>query len=99
MVWVRQVLYYDSGVGERFIQGQLVDDAQVQVWADEAEAGYDVVTLAKRWGRPLRADSASQEIATRFSDQELDQLMRKAKQVGVDRSTAIRHAVREWVSA
>ena len=47
------------------IQGREISDAQVQTWADEAEAGYDVEELQKRWGRPPRA------VPTRFSDKEL----------------------------
>ena len=52
-------------MGKRMIQGREVSDAQVQAWADEAEAGYDVEELQKRWGRPPRA------VPTRFSDEEL----------------------------
>ena len=36
-------------MGKRMIQGREVSDAQVQAWADEAEAGYDVEELQKRW--------------------------------------------------
>lgn len=83
-------------MGERRINGRLVSDEQVQAWADEAEAGYDVEDLRRRWGRPRRAGSRSQVIATRFSDEELEELMERANREGVDRSTAIRAAVREW---
>ena len=31
------------------IQGRKVSDAQVQAWADEAEASYDIEKLQKRW--------------------------------------------------
>lgn len=92
--------YYNSGMGKkRIIQGQEVSDAQVQAWADEAEAGYDVEKLARRWGRPPRAEKASKVIPTRFSDDELASLMERAEREGIDRSTAIRAAVREWAAA
>ena len=76
-----------------------MSDAQVKVWADEAEAGYDVEEPARRWGRPPRAETASKVIPTRFSDDELACLMERAEREGIDRSTAIRAAVREWAAA
>ncbi len=83
-------------MSKRVIQGREVSDAQVQAWADEAEAGYDVDELRRRWGRPPRAERASQVVPTRFSDAELAELMERAEREGFDRSTAIRAAVREW---
>lgn len=81
---------------ERKIQGKTITDEQVQAWADEAEAGYDVDQLKKRWGRPPRAEQASRVIPTRFSDNELAQLMARANREGLDRSSAIRAAVAAW---
>lgn len=86
-------------MGKRMVQGHEVSDAQVQVWADEAEAGYDVDELQKRWGRPPRAERASLVVPTRFSDAELAELMTRAEREGLDRSAAIRAAVREWAHA
>ena len=86
-------------MSERVIQGRVVSDEQVQKWADEAEAGYDVAALQKRWGRPPRAERASQVVPTRFSDAELAELMARAEREGLDRSAAIRAAVREWAHA
>lgn len=86
-------------MGKRIIHGQEVSDEQVQAWADEAEAGYDVDELQKRWGRPPRAGRASRVIPTRFSDEELEELMARAKREGLDRSAAIRAAVSEWARA
>lgn len=83
----------------RQLGGHEVSDAQVQAWADEAEAGYDVDDLQKRWGRPPRAKRASRVIPTRFSDEELAELMARAEREGLDRSAAIRAAVREWTHA
>lgn len=83
-------------MSKRIINGDEVSDEQVQAWADEAEAGYDVDQLKRRWGRPPRAEKASQVIPTRFSDSELAELMERADREGMDRSTAIRTAVREW---
>lgn len=86
-------------MAKRVIQGREVSDAQVQAWADEAEAGYDVGELQKRWGRPPRAERASRVIPTRFSDAELAELMDRAEREGLDRSAAIRAAVRAWAHA
>lgn len=84
---------------KRVMRGKEVSDAQVQAWADEAEAGYDVDQLQKRWGRPPRADGPSQVVPTRFSEAELAELMVRAQREGMDRSAAIRAAVREWANA
>lgn len=81
------------------IQGREISDEQVRAWADEAEAGYDVDELQRRWGRPPRAGKASRVVPTRFSDEELSELMARADREGIDRSTAIRAAVRAWVRA
>jgi hypothetical protein len=83
-------------MSKRIIQGKEVSDEQVQAWADEAEAGYDAEALQKRWGRPPRAEQASQVVPTRFSEAELAELMSRADREGLDRSTAIRTAVHEW---
>ena len=84
---------------KRTIQGREVSDAQVQAWADEAEAGYDVAELQQRWGRPPRAERASRVVPTRFSDAELAELMKRAEREGLDRSAAIRAAVHDWAHA
>ena len=88
-----------AGMAKRIVQGREVSDAQVQAWADEAEVGYDVDELQRRWGRPPRAESASRVVPTRFSDAELAELMVRADREGLDRSAAIRAAVREWSHA
>ena len=50
-------------------------------------------------GTPTRAGSASRVVPTRFSDEELAELMARAEREGLDRSAAIRAAVREWARA
>lgn len=86
-------------MAKRVINGREVSDAQVQTWADEAEVGYDVDELKKRWGRPPRAERASKVVPIRFSDDELAELMKRAASEGLDRSSAIRAAVRTWARA
>lgn len=86
-------------MAKRIMHGKEITDAQVQAWANEAEAGYDVDQLQKRWGRPPRAESTSQVVPTRFSEAELAELMTRAQREGMDRSAAIRAAVRQWAHA
>ncbi len=83
----------------RTINGEPVSEAQVQAWADEAEAGYDVDELKRRWGRPPRAEQATRVVSIRFSEDELADLMTRAQREGLDRSSAIRAAVQQWVEA
>lgn len=47
----------------------------------------------------VRADATSQVISTRFSEVELTELLQRAEREGLDRSAAIRAAVREWAHA
>ncbi|WP_244156711.1 hypothetical protein [Actinomyces denticolens] len=40
-------------MGEHLLHGRIVSDEQIQTWADEAEAGYDLSQLPRaRRGRP-----------------------------------------------
>ncbi len=34
-------------MGEYLLRGRIVNDGQIQAWADEAEAGYDLRQLAQ----------------------------------------------------
>ncbi|MCT1690885.1 ribbon-helix-helix protein, CopG family [Brevibacterium sp. p3-SID960] len=81
---------------KRITNGREVSDGQVQAWPVEAESGYDVDQLNRRWGRPARVEKTSQVVLTRLPDAELAALMERADREGLDRSTAIRAAVREW---
>ena len=64
----------------------------------EAEAGYDVEQLRKR-GRPTRGEQAAQVVPVRFTDEEISSLMQRADREHLNRSEAIRRAVREWTTA
>lgn len=79
----------------RKIQGHQVTEAQVDQWVAEAEAGYDIDTLRKR-GRPTRGTAAAQVVPVRFTDDELAVLMQRAEREHLNRSEAIRRAVRDW---
>lgn len=84
--------------GMRKMQGHEVPEDQVDAWVAEAEAGYDVEQLRKR-GRPTRGEQAAQVVPVRFTDEEISSLMQRADREHLNRSEAIRRAVREWTTA
>ncbi|UYG16820.1 ribbon-helix-helix protein, CopG family [Brachybacterium huguangmaarense] len=79
------------------MKGREVSEEQVDQWVAEAEDGYDVQELRKR-GRPTRGSAASQVVPVRFTGDELAVLMRRADREHLNRSEAIRRAVREWAT-
>lgn len=80
------------------INGQPVSDEQIQEWADEAEAGYDVETLRRR-GRPTLGDGPSTIVPVRMDTDLLEALSQRADERHISRSEAIREAVRSWTNA
>jgi len=71
-----------------------VTDAQIQKWADEAEAGYDVEELRRRGrGRPGRGADPMQVIAVRLTAEEIAALDAFAAREHLSRSEAIRRAL------
>jgi len=77
------------------IGGKRVTDEQIQQWADEAEAGYDVARLRRR-GRPALGAGASTVVPVRLDAELLEALTARATRENVSRSEAIRAAVRAW---
>lgn len=81
---------------DRKIRGQAVSEEQIQAWAEEAEAGYDVTKLRGR-GRPPVGDGPGEVVPARLDAATLAALDRQAKAEGLaNRSEAIRAAVRAW---
>lgn len=73
---------------------RVVTDEQIQDWADEAEAGYDVDELKQRGrGRPGRGAEPMQVVAVRLTAEELDALDAAAAKNEMSRSEAIRAAL------
>ena len=71
-----------------------VTDAQIQQWADEAYAGYDVEELKRRGrGRPGRGADPMQVIAVRLTVEEIAALDAFAAREHMSRSEAIRRAL------
>jgi len=76
-----------------------VTDAQIQKWADEAEAGYDVEELKRRGrGRPGRGAEPMQVIAVRLTAEEIAALDAVAEREHLSRSEAIRRALADYAA-
>lgn len=80
------------------MHGKPVSDEQIQAWADEAEAGYDLSKLpAPRRGRPTVGDGPGEVVPVRLDAATIAALTARAEAEGITtRSEAIRAAVREW---
>jgi hypothetical protein len=72
----------------------VVTEEQIQKWADEAEAGYDVEELKRRGrGRPGRGAEPMAVVAVRLTADELEALDAVAAKNQMSRSEAIRAAL------
>lgn len=72
----------------------MVSDEQIQQWADEAEAGYDVEEMKRRGrGRPGRGAEPMQVVAVRLTAEELAAVDAVAEREHISRSEAIRRAL------
>lgn len=77
----------------------VVSDDQIQQWADEAAAGYDVDALKRRGrGRPGRGAEPMQVVAVRLTAEELDALDAAAAKQDMTRSEAIRAALAHFAA-
>lgn len=82
------------------MQGREVSEAEIDAWVEEAEAGYDVEELRKRIiGRPTRGSEPSQVVPVRLTTEELDAIMQRAARENLNRSEAIRAALKQWSHA
>lgn len=77
----------------------VVTDDQIQQWADEAEAGYDVDELKRRGrGRPGRGAEPMQVVAVRLTAEELAALDAAAARKDMSRSELIRAALAHFAA-
>ncbi len=85
-------------MSEPLLHGTPVTNEQIQAWADEAEAGYDLPKLPKpRRGRPPVGEGPGAVVPVRLDAATLAALAARAESEGIaTRSEAIRAAVREW---
>ena len=94
------VFVYDKNMSEHVIHGKPVTDEQIQAWADEAGAGYDLSQLsAPRRGRPTVGDGPGTVVPVRLDEATIAALTARAEAEGITtRSEAIRAAVRQWTN-
>ncbi|MCQ4621803.1 ribbon-helix-helix domain-containing protein [Corynebacterium sp. CCUG 70398] len=78
------------------INGQPVNEGQIDSWVTEAEKGYDVETLRRR-GRKPRDEDAAKVVSIRLSPGEISELDRYAAAHGWSRSEAIRKALKNAI--
>ena len=72
----------------------MASEEQIQAWADEAEAGYEIDELKRRGrGRPGRGAAPMQVVAVRLTADELAALDAAAAKSHMSRSEAIRAAL------
>lgn len=83
----------------RRVNGVPVTEEQIEAWAVEAEAGFDVDALKKRGrGRPGRGAQPSQVIALRLTEEELACVDELAARAGTSRSEIIRKALARFAA-
>ena len=81
------------------IKGKPVTEEQIEQWAKEAEAGYDIAALKKRGrGRPGRGAEPTQVVALRLTVEELAAIDARAAQEHMTRSEAIRAALAAYAA-
>ena len=77
----------------------MVSEEQIQNWADEAEAGYDVDELKRRGrGRPGRGAEPMQVVAVRLTAEEVAALDEAAERGHMSRSETIRRALADFAA-
>jgi hypothetical protein len=77
----------------------MASEEQIQLWAKEAEAGYDVDELKRRGrGRPGRGAEPMQVVAVRLTAEELEAVDAVAVKLEMSRSEAIRAALAHFAA-
>jgi len=94
----RTSFVYDIAMGEHLLHGHRVSDEQIQAWADEAEAGYDLQQLPRPTpGRPPVGRGPGTVVTVRLDEELLAALLKRAADEGItNRSEAVRAAVKQW---
>ena len=94
-----EILYTVKTMKEHLIHGHTITDEQIQAWADEAEAGYDLSQLpSPKMGPPESMNNSSTVISVELDDDLVGRLAKRAAVEGLSsQSEAIRRAIHEWV--
>jgi hypothetical protein len=81
--------------------GKAITDADIEKYAAEAEAGYDVDKLVARRGkrgRPTLGSGPAAVESVRLDPEMREALATRAEAEGTSTSEVIRHALREYLS-
>ncbi|MGL5828973.1 MAG: ribbon-helix-helix domain-containing protein [Angustibacter sp.] len=81
-----------------FQSGDPITEEHIAAWVTEAEAGYDVTTLARR-GRPRLGPGASTVVPVRLDPELLAALRLRAEESQESRSNIIRAALRDFLAS
>jgi Ribbon-helix-helix protein, copG family len=82
------------------VNGVPVTEEMIQVWADEAEAGYTPEQLhAPRRGRPTLGHGVAAQFSVRLEKDLLDLVEQDAARRHVTKSDVVREAVRQYLHA
>lgn len=80
-------------------RGRAVGDEEIELLADEAEAGYEPSRLRRASGRPTMGSAAARVVPVRL-DPELDEaLQRRAEADQTTASDVMRTALRSWLTS
>ena len=95
---LRPSFVYDLAVGEHLLHGRRVSDEQIQAWADEVEAGYDLLRLPRSTpGWPPVGRGPGTVVTVRLDEELLAALLKRAADEGITNwSEAVRAAVKQW---
>lgn len=95
---LRPIFVHDIAMGEHYLHGCPVSDEQIQAWADEAEAGYDLQRLPRPApGWPPVGRGLGTVATVRLDEELLAALLKRAADEGIaNRSEAVRAAVKQW---
>ena len=98
---LRLSFVYETAVGEHLLHGRRVSDEQIQAWADESEACYDLQQLPRPTpGRPTVGRGSGTVVTVRLDEELLAALLKRAADEGItNRSEAVRAAVKQWAHA
>ncbi|MGL5929856.1 MAG: CopG family transcriptional regulator [Dermatophilaceae bacterium] len=85
----------------RAVDGTELTDELIQRLADEAEAGYDVDTLAPRArrGRPPMGAAAARALPVRLDPDLRESVVARAERDGVNQSEVVRRALRQYLAS
>ena len=85
-------------MGEHLLHGRRVSDEQIQAWADEVEAGYDLLRLPRSTpGWPPVGRGPGTVVTVRLDEVLLAALLKRAADEGITNwSEAVRAAVKQW---